>query len=74
MNFFMIIMALALTVAGIVQVYFQRVMGVDYLTTQGFMKLWFAVFWVAGWGFAVGTLLYIVDFFTLGKAQKSLTG
>jgi nitric oxide reductase subunit B len=66
MNFSMILMALALAVAGVVQTYFQRIMGIDYLTTQGFMRLWFAVFWVSAWGFAAGVLMYIVDFFTMG--------
>lgn len=42
MAFSMIIMVLALAIAGIVQVYLQRVLGMDYLTTQGFMKLWYA--------------------------------
>jgi nitric oxide reductase subunit B len=69
MTFFIVIFVLALAIAGIVQAYFQRVLGMDYLTTQGFMKLWFAVFWVSAWGFAAGVLMYIVDFFTLREAS-----
>lgn len=71
MTFSMILMALALAVAGIVQTYLQRVLGMDYLTTQGFMKLWYAVFWVSGWGFASGVVMYIIDFFTIGKVSKA---
>ncbi|MGC9027922.1 MAG: cbb3-type cytochrome c oxidase subunit I, partial [bacterium] len=63
--FFMVLMVLALTVAGIIQVYFQRVLGFDYLTTQSYMHLWYAVFFVTGIGFVCGVLLYIYDFFTL---------
>ncbi|MCL4490869.1 MAG: cbb3-type cytochrome c oxidase subunit I [Nitrospirae bacterium] len=74
MNFFMIIMVLGLAVAGVIQTYFQRVLGMDYLTTQGFMRLWFAVFWVSAWGFAAGALMYIIDFFTMGRIQKSPAG
>jgi nitric oxide reductase subunit B len=69
MNFFMILIALALAVAGIVQVYFQRVLGMDYLTTQGFMKLWYAVFWVSAWGFAAGVVIFLIDFFKMATAK-----
>jgi nitric oxide reductase subunit B len=72
MNFFMVIMALSLAVAGIVQVYFQRVLGMDYLTTQGYMKLWYAVFWISALGFVSGVFIYIIDFFSFWKFQKSV--
>jgi nitric oxide reductase subunit B len=71
MVFSMLMMGLALAVAGIVQIYLQRLLGMDYLTTQGFMRLWFAVFWVSAWGFALGVLLYIIDFFTLEQVKPS---
>ena len=70
MTFCMILMVLALAVAGIVQAYLQRVLGMDYLTTQGFMKLWYAVFWVSAWGFAAGAFTYVIDFFKLSRALK----
>jgi len=66
---FMALMALSLAVAGIVQAYFQRVLGMDYLTTQVYMKLWYAVFWVSGWGFAAGVVMFVIDFFKLAKAN-----
>ncbi|HTP05897.1 MAG TPA: nitric-oxide reductase large subunit, partial [Nitrospirota bacterium] len=69
MNFFMILIALALGIAGIVQVYFQRVLGMDFLTAQGFMKLWYAVFWVSAWGFAAGVVMFLFDFFRLARAN-----
>jgi len=42
----------------------------DYLTTQGYMKLWYAVFWVSGWGFAVGVAMFLIDFFRLAKTNS----
>ncbi len=66
---FMALMALSLAIAGIVQVYFQRILGMDYLTTQGYMKLWYAVFWVSAWGFAAGVAMFLIDFFRLAKAK-----
>ncbi len=71
MNFFMILIALALAIAGVVQVYFQRVLGMDYLTTQSFMKLWYAVFWTSAWGFAAGLVMFLVDFFKLASARQT---
>ena len=62
---FMGLIALSLGIAGIVQAYFQRVLGMDYLTTQEYMKLWYAVFWVSAWGFvAFGDVSY--GFFQTG--------
>jgi nitric oxide reductase subunit B len=72
MNFFMILMVLSLAVAGIVQVYFQRILGMDYLTAQGFMKLWYVVFWTSGCGFVTGVMAYIIDFFGIGKKAQAL--
>jgi nitric oxide reductase subunit B len=71
MNFFMILIALSLGIAGVVQAYFQRVLGMDYLTTQGFMKLWYAVFWTSAWGFAAGVVMFLIDFFKLASAKQS---
>jgi nitric oxide reductase subunit B len=72
MVFFMILMVLSFAVAGIVQTYLQRILGMDYLTTQGYMKLWYAVLWISAWGFASGVSLYIIDFFSLSQTQKSI--
>ena len=69
MSSFMALMALALAIAGIVQAYFQRVLGMDYLTTQIYMKLWYAVFWIAAWGFAAGGGMFLIDFFRLAKIK-----
>ena len=71
MTFSMILIALSLAVAGIVQVYLQRVLGMDYLTAQGFMKLWYAVFWTSAWGFAIGAFIYIIDFFRLSSTTSA---
>ena len=71
MNFFFVLMVLSFTIAGVVQVYFQRLMGIDYLTTQGFMRLWFTVLWISACGFMVGVLLYIMDVFSLRESKNA---
>jgi nitric oxide reductase subunit B len=74
MVFFMILMALSFAIAGIVQTYFQRVLGTDYLVTQGYMKLWYAILWVSAWGFVLGVAMFIADFFLFGRARHSEAG
>jgi len=56
---------MALLIAGIVQVYFQRVLGMEYLETQGHMRLWYEVVLVAGCVFFVGTVLVLWDLLRL---------
>jgi nitric oxide reductase subunit B len=65
----MALMAISLAIAGIVQTYFQRVMGMDFLTTQEYMRLWYAVFWVSAWGFTAGVAMFLIDFCRLAKAK-----
>jgi hypothetical protein len=43
----------------------------DYLTTQGYMKLWYAVFWTSGWLFFTGVMAYVIDFFGIGKRAQA---
>jgi nitric oxide reductase subunit B len=67
LNFSMIFMVMALLIAGIVQVYLQRVMGLDFLEVQEHMRLWFQVRLVAGAIFTVGTLVLLWDLFRLAR-------
>ncbi len=69
---FMTLMALAFALAGIVQTYFQRILGMDYLVTQGYMKLWYAVLWVCAWGFLIGAAIFITDYFSFGRERTSV--
>ncbi len=67
----MFMMGLALAVAGIVQTYFNRLIGIDFLTTQEYMRLWFMVTLACAAFFAVGAATFIYDFFSFGhKAQR----
>lgn len=53
-NLFMLFIVFSFTIAGVVQVYLQRITGMDYLTVQGYMRLWYTVLWISGWGFLPG--------------------
>jgi nitric oxide reductase subunit B len=70
-NLSMIFMVMALLIAGIVQVYLQRVMGMDFLQVQTQMRLWFEVRLVAGGIFGVGVVLLLWDLFRLALASPA---
>ena len=42
---------------------------IDFLTTQEYMRLWYAVFWVSAWGFTTEVAMFLIDFFRLTKAR-----
>lgn len=57
----MLTIGLAFGVAGVIQSYMQRGLGIEFLTVQEFMKPWFIAVFIGGLGFFVGVILYIVD-------------
>jgi len=61
----MVVMVTALLIAGIVQVYLQRVIGLDFLEVQNHLGVWFEVRLVAGGIVFVGTALLLWDLFRL---------
>lgn len=67
----MFAMGLALAVAGIVQTYFNRLIGIDFLTTQDYMRLWFMVTMACAAFFAIGAMTFIYDFFTFGRKAEA---
>jgi nitric oxide reductase subunit B len=66
----MMAIGLAFGVAGVVQSYMQRGLGIDFLTVQGFMRPWFMAVFFSGLGFFIGVIIYIVDVLKLAT-QKS---
>jgi nitric oxide reductase subunit B len=67
LNFSMIFLVMALLIAGVVQVYLQRVMGMDFLEVQNHLRLWFEVRLVTGCVFLVGAVLVLWDLLRLGR-------
>ena len=63
----MIFLVMALLIAGIVQVYLQRVMGMDFLEVQNYLRIWFEVRLITGCIFLVGTVLVLWDLFRLAR-------
>ena len=69
MTIAMMIMGLTFGVAGVLQTYVERVMGMGYMTAQGYMRLWMGITLVAGLFFLAGLLVTVKDLFCLRPAQ-----
>ena len=64
----MVFIVLTITGAGMVQVYMERLMGLDYVAVKSIYNLWFWIFRaIFGVGFLIGVCLFVVDYFKLGK-------
>jgi nitric oxide reductase subunit B len=68
MTIAMVIMGLTFGVAGVLQSYVERVMGLGYMTAQGYMRLWMGITLVAGMFFLAGLLVTVKDLFCLKPA------
>ncbi len=61
----MVAITLAISAAGLVQTYIERVLGLGYMTAQAQMRFWFAVLVVLGAVLLAGVVLIVVDLLTL---------
>ena len=66
-NIGMIGMTVAFGVAGVAQVYLERKMKVDFMTVQNEISVHFVVLMLCAAMFAVGIILFIVDFYKHGR-------
>jgi nitric oxide reductase subunit B len=57
----MMLMGLTFGIAGVLQSYLERVLGMGYMTAQSYMRLWMAVTLVLGVFFLAGVLITVVD-------------
>jgi nitric oxide reductase subunit B len=68
MSLSMMAMTLAFSVAGVLQTYIERVMGLGYMTAQAQMRFWFAIVVVLGFSMLASVTLAVVDLLTLRPA------
>jgi len=61
-------MTLAFSVAGVLQSYIERVMGLGYMTAQAQMRFWFGVVVFFGLSLLGGAILAVLDLLTLRPA------
>lgn len=70
MTISMILIVLTITGAGMVQTYMERIIGLDYISVKAEYNYWFWIWRIIfGFGFLIGTIIFIYDFFTLGKEK-----
>lgn len=68
MTISMVFIVLTILGAGMVQVYMERLMGLDYVAVKSVYNFWFWIFRaIFGVGFLIGVGIFVVDFFKLGK-------
>lgn len=67
----MLAMSVILLGAGMVQVYLERMLGIDFMTVKNqYFPLWMALRGLAGVAFTVGVAWFLGDYFTLGVAAR----
>lgn len=66
-NIGMLGMTVAFGVAGVAQVYMERIMKLDFMVVQNEIKIHFVVLLLCAALFATGIILYIIDFIKYGK-------
>jgi len=62
-------MGLTFGIAGVLQSYLERVLGLGYMVAQGYMKLWMAITFFLGIVFLYGVITTVYDLLTLKKAK-----
>ena len=66
----MMLMGLSFGIAGVVQSYVERVLGMGYMVAQSYMRLWMGVTFFLGLCFFTGVLITVTDLLTLRPARK----
>lgn len=67
----MMTMGLTFGVAGVLQSYIERVLGLGFMTAQSYMRLWMGVTLGAGLFFLAGVATMVVDLLTLRSAPEA---
>src|SRR5512147_31430 len=65
----MFLMGLCFGVAGVLQSYIERYLGLGYLVAQSYMRLWMGVTFFLGICFFVGVIIMVIDLLTLRPAK-----
>jgi nitric oxide reductase subunit B len=66
----MMLMGLSFGIAGVVQSYLERVLGMGYMAAQSYMRLWMGVTFFLGICFFIGVLILVTDLLFLRPARK----
>jgi nitric oxide reductase subunit B len=62
-------MGLFFGVAGVLQSYVERAMGMGFMTAQSYMRLWMGAVFFMGLAFLAGVLTTVTDLLTIRPAK-----
>ena len=66
----MMLMGLSFGIAGVLQSYLERMLGMGYMVAQSYMRLWMGVTFFLGLCFFTGVLITVTDLLTLRPAKE----
>jgi nitric oxide reductase subunit B len=69
----MMLMGISLGIAGVLQSYLERVLGMGYMLAQSYMRLWMAVTFFLGICFFIGVLIMVRDLLSLRPARGTVS-
>jgi nitric oxide reductase subunit B len=67
----MMLMGLSFGIAGVVQSYIERMLGMGYMAAQSYMRLWMEITFFLGICFFIGVLIMVSDLLFLRPARKT---
>jgi nitric oxide reductase subunit B len=67
----MMLIGLSFGIAGVVQSYLERVLGIGYMAAQSYMRLWLGVTFFLGFFFLTGVLIMVTDLLTIRPAKRT---
>ncbi len=70
MTISMLGIGLAFGVAGVIQSYVERMLGLGYMTAQSYMRLWMAIAFFFGIAFLAGVIITVYDLLTIRPAEE----
>src|SRR5512143_1946720 len=65
----MVLMGLFFGVAGVIQSYLERALGLGFMTAQSYMRLWMGSVFFVGLAFLAGVLITVTDLLTIRPAK-----
>jgi len=74
MSIAMMLLGLWFGVAGVIQSYVERALGLGYMTAQSYMRLWMGAAFFTGLAFLAGVLTTVTDLLTLRPARRQVQG
>lgn len=66
----MMLMGITFGIAGVVQTYVERVLGMGYMTAQSYMRLWMGVTFILGLFFLGGVIFTTIDLFFMKPVRE----